>query len=77
MKIKVVILTILVLIGSINIIAACGGVFYACGKTDVLDHGSDFYSNCSEGDRIRVVDLCHPAETAYTFCLQNGPCDER
>lgn len=55
---------------------ACGGVFYACGKPDVLAHGNDFYQNCSEGDRIQVVDLCHPAETGYTFCLQNGPCNE-
>jgi hypothetical protein len=78
MKVIKQIFSILIfLAGSTNIVIACGGVFYACGKTDVLEHGTDFWNNCNHGDRIRVVDVCHPAETAYTFCLQDGPCNER
>lgn len=76
-RIKLILLIVILLIGATDFIMACGGVFYACGKTDVLAHGSDFYNNCSEGDRIRVVDVCHPAESSYTFCLQSGPCNER
>lgn len=77
MKNSITAITLIVLLFCSSICLACGGVFYACGKKDVTDHGTDFWSNCSQGDRIRVVDICHPAETAYTFCIQDGPCNER
>lgn len=76
-NIKQVFLAILILFSSANIALACGGTFYACGAADVLAHGTDFWDNCSAGDRIQVVDACHPAESSYTFCLQSGPCNEQ
>lgn len=75
-NLKQLALAILFLFSSANIALACGGTFYACGAADVVAHGFDFWSNCSEGDRIQVVDLCHPAEQSHTFCLQSGPCNE-
>ena len=54
---------------SSTISLGCGGTFYACGNDDVVAHGEDFDENCSEGDQISVIDLCHPAEPTYTFWI--------
>lgn len=75
-QLRSALLSLLVLFGSANLALACGGTFYACGAADVVAHGTGFWSNCSAGDRIQVVDVCHPAESSYTFCLQSGPCNE-
>lgn len=66
MYLKKVVLCISILLTlSVSIALACNGTLYACGPSDVSDMADDFNQNCSPGDRLEIIDVCHPAEQRY------------